>query len=73
MLEKLNYLNFYHRNYQEKKGDIIEISAKSEIYKNNKKSIEEKAKKIVYVKQDGIKVGNHDGAYIFHNRSKKKT
>ena len=69
---KIKLPEFLSQKLPRKKGDIIEISAKSEIYKNNKKSIEEKSKKIVYVKQDGIKVGNHDGAHFFTIGQRKR-
>ena len=69
---KIKLPEFLSEKLPKKNGDIIEIPSDSELYKKNKKNIEEESKKILYTKQDGIKVGNHDGAHFFTIGQRKR-
>ena len=52
---------FLQQKIKNKKGDIIEISAESELYQQKLKLGYE----INYCEQDGVKIGEHNGAHYF--------
>ncbi|MDA8948886.1 tRNA 2-thiouridine(34) synthase MnmA [Flavobacteriaceae bacterium] len=65
---KVSLPDFLQQQLKPKKGEIIEIPANFESYKEEKeatKTLEERSCKQQYAPEDGALVGEHDGAHFF--------
>lgn len=62
---KVRLPEFLQQQLKPKKGNIVEIDRNSDIYKENKVSIEEQAKAIQYTESSGKIIAEHNGAHYF--------
>ncbi len=62
---KIKIPEFLSNKLKKKNGNVIEIPSNHWFYSENKISIEEKSKKIIYKPSDGKIIGQHYGAHFF--------
>jgi tRNA-specific 2-thiouridylase len=62
---KVKLPDFLQQQLKPKKGDVIEISTNHPHYSLVSKTLEEKSHAVHYQREDGVNLGNHQGAHYY--------